>query len=229
MASLRYQRINDRLRSERGIPIYDGPLWEIYVTIRPRCVAEIRGRALALWVVSLYAEGVPLDEIWSDFVNKDDVWRWISPLEQEFLSNSKPDADEAQSLVWRIESAWVLLWALGFIDELHWPVSCCDTKHFVRVMMLAARDPLSFERNSKLRSVDQIGDAHSVTMRLHWAIVDAHQNQRQIPANLDWLNPNQFIDAAPTLAGRLLEERHRALNWLLRQFGEDWDEIEIHT
>ena len=96
-------------------------------------------------------------------------------------------------------------------------------------MVLAARDPLRFEQSSKLRSTSQLTDARAITMRIHWAVTDAYLNQRQIPANLDWLYPTEMINAAPTLIGRLVEERHRAFNWLLRQFGEDWDEIEIHT
>ena len=229
MTIQRYHQINDYLRRERGVPTYDGPLFEIYVTVRPRSITEICRRTLALWVVSLYAEAVPLEEIWSKGVRKDDVWPWTSPLEREFLGTSQPDADEAQSLVWRIESAWVLLWALGHIDELDWPIAYCNSDQFARTMVLAGRDPLSFERASELRSVDQLIDAHSLTMRLHWAVNDAYLNHRQIPANLNWLHPSEMIDAAPTLIGRLVQERHRALNWLLRQFGEDWDEIEIHT
>ena len=225
----RYERINAQLRNERGVPIFPSKLWgpdEKDVTLRTP--QEVANRIFPLQAVSIRGEGIPLEELWSEFLPREKVWPHATPEERRFLSEPRPDPDEARDLVWRLESIWVLVWALGHLPELPWPDAMCDT-HKLMSIICPARDDPSFVRNARLRDKREILDMREMTMRLSWAITDAYLNHRQIPANLDWINPSEWVDAAPTMVGRLCQERHLALNWLVRFGDADWDDVDTPT
>lgn len=227
--SARYERINAMLQNERGVPVFPGPLWtydEADVVLRDP--QEVARRVFVLWAVSLRGEGISKQELWGEFLKKRDIWPYASPEEKRFLNESRPNPDEAQNLVWRLESMWILAWALGHLPALPWPDGMCDTRRLMELIAPARDDP-AFVSQAKLRDKSEILDAQETTMRLHWAIRDAHLNQRRIAANLDWKNPTEMIDAAPTMAGRLIEERHYVLNWLVCFGNADWDDVDTPT
>jgi hypothetical protein len=225
----RFERINATLRKERRVPIYSGPLWtydEAGVVLRePR---EVARRVFVLWAVSLRGEGISREELWSEFLDRQLVWPWASPNEKLFLDDVALDLDEAQNLVWRIESMWVLLWALGKLPDLLWPDSMCDTRHLMD-LVLPARDDPAFVEHARLRPKSELLDAQELTMRLHWTIRDAWLNQRLIPSNLNWKTPSEMIVPVPTIVGRLIEERHYALNWLVGFGNQEWDDVQTPT
>lgn len=224
----RHERVNASLK-KRGVPTYAEPLWspdDAEVTLRePGQVAQ---RVFALWAVSLRGEGISTKEIWTEFLDRTMVEPWFTGEERRFLNQDTPDPTEAADLVWRLESMWVLVWALGHLPRLSWVDQMCDTRQLMEIVVPASTDS-TFVNHAKLRSKSEILDARELAMRQHWAIRDAYLNQRQIPANLDWKNPTEMIPAAPSMAGRLVEERHHCLNWLIRFGNTDWDNVDTPT
>ena len=111
---------------QRAVPVYWGPLFvddDDDVHIQP--AGDVARRVLVLWAVELRAEGIPQTEALG-IIEQLDLWSSVSPSEKAFLQNDRPDPDECRRLVWRLESIWVLMWALGYIEELDWPSGMCD-------------------------------------------------------------------------------------------------------
>jgi hypothetical protein len=88
-------------------------------------------------------------------------------------------------LEWRLESIWVLLWALGRVEVLDWPGGMCDVPRLVELMRPYEDDP-GLSSNADLRPRSEILDEQDLTMRVHWAIRDAWLEGRMIPDGLDW-------------------------------------------
>ena len=105
-----------------------------------------------------------------------DLWRTVSPLEKAFLENNNPSPGECQQFVWRLESIWVLLWALGHIEQLDWPSGMCDVPTLVSLVRPHEASQ-SFITSARLRPITEILDAQDLTMRIHWAIRDVYLHQ----------------------------------------------------
>src|SRR6266478_1425802 len=106
---------------QREAPVYSGPLMvddDEQAKLQP--APEVARRLLVLWAVELKAEGCPQSEA-VGLVENLNLWSSVSPSEKKFLQNENPDPEECQRLVWRLESIWVLLWALGYVEQLDWP------------------------------------------------------------------------------------------------------------
>ena len=67
---------------------------------------------------------------------------------------------------------------------------------------------------ANLRTVSSILDEADLIYRYHWALVDAELYDTAKPQGL----------LAP-----VVEERHRALNWLIGYQDQDWDEVTTDT
>ena len=235
-----WEHANDRQRQRaarslkqlrtREVPVYSGPLFvDDDETVNLQTPQDVARRCLVLWAVELRAEGIPKDEA-RGLIDQLDLWKSVSPEEKRFLEEDHPDPDESQKLVWRLESIWVLLWALGYVDELDWPDDMCDVTKLVEIIKPQEANP-EFITGAKLRSKAEILDAQDLTMRIHWAIRDAYLNQGgMIPADLDWSKDDDAIHVSRSPAVGVVEQRHYTLNWLVRFLNpEDWDHVDTPT
>ena len=59
-----------------------------------------------------------------------------------------------------MEAEWVLMWALGYIDELGWPASTCDVPRLVEVIKPVVADA-GFIETAQLRPKHEILDAQT--------------------------------------------------------------------
>ncbi|MFZ6873107.1 DUF4272 domain-containing protein [Undibacterium sp. Di27W] len=206
----------DNFLTDKGIavPAHLPPLVsERELQLRP--VAEILGRALALYVVALRAESVathqpiPSHELTERFPQ---VHAWLSPSEREFLETEEPGDDVLPQFAWRYESLYVLEWVLGLQDELVFTDAICDVPLIARTMMnLDFEDTLA---KASTRPASQILDALDLHYRLHWLIRQARMKKEMLPQDLD--------------AG-VIYERHYALNWLVNFENAEWDEVDTPT
>lgn len=176
-----------------------------------RKVDDVALRAMALLVVAVKAEG--LEQHFVDIlVENYQLASVFSPNEKKFIGNPNPSQHDKTQFVWRYEAAWVLLWALGYVEELKPPTEICDVP--ASVSFLQQRNREQFIKDSKLRSITDILDQNDLIYRYHWAVVDARVNGLKIPAE---------IDASVVL------ERHYVLNWLIGYMEQDWDNITTDT
>ncbi len=213
---------------KRHVPVYQGPLFvDDDATIRsPQDAAR---RVLVLWAVELRAEGVPQKEA-RQIIDHLSLWEFVSPKERQFLDDPNPSPKECQALVWRLESLWVLLWALGYVEELDWPSGMCDVKRLAGILGPREADP-TFITHAKLRDKDKLVDAQDLTMRIHWAIRDAYLHQGgMIPEKLDWSGDPEYMPVTIAAVVGVVEQRHHTLNWLVDSLeNENWDHVDTST
>lgn len=229
------RQANRALRSfnelkKRCVPVFQGPLCvadDGEVTIQSP--QEVARRALVLWAVELRAEGVPQEET-LQLINQQFLWDSVSPKEKLFLNEGNPDPEQCRRLVWRLEAIWVLLWALGYVEDLKWPSGMCDVPKLAGLISSHEDDP-NFIAKAHLRTTAEILDAQDLMMRTHWAVRDAMLHRGgTIPEGLDWSGKSEFIPVTMSAAVGVVEERHYVLNWLVNYLApKDWDSVDTPT
>jgi hypothetical protein len=225
----RAARSFDILR-QRGVPAYWGPLFvEDDDKVKTQPASEVARRVLVLWAVELRAEGVPQAET-LELIEGLELWNSVSPSEKAFLQNENPSPDECRKLVWRLESIWVLMWALGFIESLDWPSSMCDVPKLAGLVS-PHEDDAAFIASARLRPTSEILDAQDLIMRIRWAIRDAYLHQGgMIPEELHWTEQSEYVPVTVSAAVGVVEQRHHSLNWLVNFLDpEDWDHVDTPT
>lgn len=197
--------------------------------VRLQSASEVSKRLLVLWAVELKAEGVPQAEM-IQLIEKLQLWPSVSPSEKKFLENLNPDPEECRKLVWRLESIWVLLWALGYVEQLDWPSGMCDVPQLVELVRPMEDDPVVITK-AKLRPVAEILDAQDLIMRIHWAIRNAYLHQDGlIPDGLDWSGDCDWVPVSMSASVGVVEQRHYTLNWLVNFLEpSDWDHVDTPT
>jgi hypothetical protein len=215
---------------KRSVPVYQSPLFvddDEKVKIRPP--DEVARRTMVLWAVELRAEGVPQADTLG-LIEQLDLWKSVSPSERAFLEKQDPDPEECQRLVWRLESIWVLMWALGHIEQLDWPSGMCDVPNLAGLVSPHEADS-AFITSPRLRPASEILDARDLTMRIHWAIRDAYLHQGgMIPEGLNWSQDSEYVPVAMSAAVGVVEQRHHTLNWLVNFLDpENWDNVDTPT
>ncbi|NQU22306.1 MAG: DUF4272 domain-containing protein [Candidatus Nealsonbacteria bacterium] len=215
---------------KRNVPVFPGPLFvDDDEEVEMQSPQDVARRTLVLWAVALRAEGIPQDEALA-LIEQLDLWGSVSPEEKRFLQDDAPDPEESQQLVWRLESIWVLLWALGYIEELSWPSDMCDVPALVEVLNPHESNS-EFVTGATLRSTAEILDAQDLIMRIQWAIRDAYLNQDgMIPENLDWSQDGGMVSVTVSPVVGVVEQRHYTLNWLVNLLDpKDWDHVDTPT
>lgn len=135
----------------------------------------------------------------------------LSPRERAFLTGPLRENDCVQ-MGWRIEAAAPLLWHVGRVLELPRPDA-----------PIGAGTPMDFldelspeEVLTPLgeRAIAEVLDEADLIYRYHWAARDARLKGRQPPAGLN-------LD--------VIQERHKALNWLIDYDRAEWDDVTTDT
>lgn len=176
-----------------------------------RTTEEVATRAMALCIVAAKAEGLEqpvVDQLVKDFK----LQSVLTPEEKEFIENREPSRHERVQLLWRFECYWVMLWALGFVEELDRPDHICDAKKAVSILLENGRE--GFLKKAQLRPQSELLDAADLIYRYHWAVVDARIENLEVPAGLD---------------ADVVMERHYALNWLIGYLNQEWDDVSTDT
>jgi hypothetical protein len=215
---------------QKAVPVYWGPLTiPDEDEVARQEVGEVIRRILVLWIVTLRGDGVPQGEA-LDMFEDSDLWEALSPAEREFLLTDSPSVDDCRKFVWRLESIWVLLWALEYVDELAWPHLQCDVSRTIELLE-RLQDDVMEQRLPRLRELSEILDVCDLTMRIHWAIRDAYLHRGGIlPSDFDWSGSSDFLPVVLCDGTGVIEERHHTLVWLTNGLtGIDWDDMDTST
>lgn len=175
----------------------------------PKTIAQ---RCLALTLVSLKGEGLEqevVERVYADL----GLEGLLSPMERSFYESPEPSQQDKVNFVWRYESLFVLLWALGYTDDLGYPGSICDVQAVVKLVH-SKQGVAGLLEGSAPKSKEEVLEEADRIYRLHWAVVDARLRGQKAPADLE--------------AG-VVYERHYALNWLIGYQGVEWDDISTDT
>jgi hypothetical protein len=198
--------------TREGVPyMAQLPVIETSSEAKPRPKIEVAYRALSLLTVALKGEG--LDQaIVEEIVQEHGLFAHLTPKEAAFFATESPVQHDRTQFSWRYDCAWVMLWALGYVETLGRPSTICDVPRAVSYMK--DQTTSQFILNAKDRPIAEILDAADIIYRYHWAVRSARLNGRPVPAGL---------------APGVVQERHQALNWLIGCRAEQWDDITTDT
>ena len=130
----------------------------------------------------------------------------LTPMEQQVIAGTISEAG-AMNATWKYESLWVLLWALGIVEELSFPNEICDCDLIMDTMgEFEGLD--DFMAHTTLRPIEEILQALDLHYRYHWAAVNARVNGSD-PAGID---------------EGIVMERRAGLEWLCCK-GEENDNL----
>jgi hypothetical protein len=187
------------------------PVIETEAEARKRTKVEVAYRALALLAVAVKGEGLEQEMV--ERMKRDyGLASHLTPKEAAFVLDKNPSQHDRIQFSWRYEAAWVLLWALGYVEELEPPSMICDVPRAVSIMK--ERSAEQFIADARLRPLAQILDEADLIYRYNWAVVDARVNGDPPPSGLD---PG------------VVQERHHALNWLIGYMEQEWDDVSTDT
>ncbi len=208
----RKARSHAQLQAE-GVPISEGglPTIETVAQSHRRHREEVAQRAIALVIIAAYGETRD-KEMTIDVIERFDAASYLTPRERAFLQDDEATDSDFVQFIWRYEGLNVLLWALGFSDELPYPDKIADVPWMVNQFMENGIE--GFWEKAKLRDQSELLDAADLIYRYHWATRQAEREGTDMPAGLEW--------------GVVLE-RHYALNWLIGYLDQDWDDVSTDT
>ncbi|MCE5168867.1 DUF4272 domain-containing protein [Paenibacillus profundus] len=209
------------LLTEQGIPVIDHLpviVGDDDALIRPK--EEIVQRAIALCMIAMYAGGLAEE---SDLAREREFIHMImeqygaesffTENERDFLTDDNPDRTDMIQFAWMYECCWVLLWALGYVEQLDFPGDICDVQSAIDVLRNAG-DYDTFYNNAVVRTKAEILEQTDRIYRYDWACVNERINNRPIPGGLN---------------DEVVVERHRAFNWLICYMDADWDHVRTDT
>lgn len=211
--AVRRKERSESLLAEQGIPINRGlPKLPVASEVNPRPVEEIAYRVLCLLPIAGRGCGLdPADE--KQIIDDYDLIDHFTPKERAYLNDPSPSEPTKINFNWRFEAAWVLLWALGYIDEeLSKPTSICDVQRAYGIVF--DRDREQFIADARPLPISKILDEADLIYRYNWATNEARLRGREAPSGLN---------------NSVIVERHYALNWLVYDEFQDWDDVEIDT
>jgi hypothetical protein len=188
-----------QLKNEEVPTTPDWPPLPDSTRVKLRTTQEVAHRAVAVCFTALKAEGANQDTI-EGLVRRYKARKFFTPAEWEFVDNNAPTNDDRNRYLWRYEDLAVLMWALGYSEELSRPDRACDVRR--TVSHLSNRTLEQFLADAKLRDIQELLDAADLTYRYNAAIDDAKRRGKPAPAGLD---------------RQVVRQRHQILSWLIGQ------------
>lgn len=201
---------NRDLRATSGLPPV---IAETEVVLRSE--GAIVERLMALFAVAVRAESVaskspmPSDEIMQRIGLADSA---LSPLERKFIMDRLPTQKDTVQFAWCYECALTLAWAVGVVDKLPFPGATCDVDLLAQKLLKLGVGGVNAV--AKLRPTSELLDSLDLHQRLHWITRQAKVAKKEAPAGL---------------VPGVIQERHRALNWLVQFENAHWDDVDTPT
>jgi hypothetical protein len=201
------KRRSELIMLSKGVPIDPAlPPMDCSVDLAPRRRQDIALRALCVLMTAIKADRMHQTMVLR-VVRQYGLAAYFSPSEKNFIRELDPPNAAKMQFSWRYESAWVLLWALGYVEKLESPARRCDSDFAVGSMREKTRQ--SFIAEASLRPLEQILDQADLAYRYRCSLVQTATENG---------SPSVNLNAA------IVFERHHAFNWLIRYSDRDWDE-----
>ena len=205
---------SERICKMHGLAVYSDP-HALFVDpdekVSIRSKQEVLDRLSALLYVCLKSEN--LEQKALDKVDKEyHSLSHLSEKEKNYVNSPHPDEQQKIDANWRYECLHVMLWSLSLVDTLDYPDHMCDVEQDLKTIHGLSLAQL--EEKAKLRSKKEILDQADLALRIDWACVNARMEKQPVPGNLNC---------------EVVQERHYALNWLIRYLDQSWDDISTDT
>lgn len=220
-AQMRKKRSIEILKAHNVPYIQHLPVIEIANNVKIRTVEEIAQRAVTCLLaiqVACDAAGAPGNfkksrKFFGEKLIELGLEGFLTQKEQKIFKG-KCNNQDFVSMTWKYEAYWILLWALGIVEQLDYPSEACDCEFAIHAVA-DCNSMNDFMKKVKLRDISEILDEADLIFRYDWACVDARIHDEEAPAGLD---PD------------VVYERHCGLNWLIDADGADnWDNVATNT
>jgi Domain of unknown function (DUF4272) len=179
---------------------------------------EVGCRMIILYTISHCVHNLDEREEIIEWLESENLWQKVSPIERKFLKNPIPERKELINLSWRIESALTLGWALNLIPilpKLNKKDNEDSITKFFKVVPFICEPTTQFLQNLEFRNVDEIYEENLINELATTYFRDLFFSGKEDKTNINRLT--SF-------------ERHLVLNWLRSFMGiEDWDETDTST
>ena len=174
---------------------------------------EVGERLILLAAASAVAADMDRQEILS-WLRHEDLWSKASPAEKAFLSADRPSEKQTVYFSWQMEAVYVLGWALNLVPELDPPTEQASIGEILEQMPGPGDRVGPFIASCSLRPASEIQEAAEAALNAHAYCRRAKSVGEPEPHGYD-------IEVA--------QERHRALNWLIRYENAEWDDVATDT
>lgn len=190
------------------------PLIESEDEITLRSPEELLRRLVALWAVVdkafLRAESET-----PAYIAAQGMQAWLSGVELNFLLAEPPAERDTIHFSWQLEALYFVAWCAGLLESGELPTEESSVKPILDLFPSGTEAPERLRAAIRPRNKTDILDRADLLYRLHWAVRDAR------------------LKDAPAIAGingGVVQEWHRAVNWMIR-YGEedDWDQVGTDT
>jgi hypothetical protein len=109
-----------------------------------RSQEEILNRAIVLSYMGLKSEGLE-KELLDGFEKKYQITDQFTPEELKYKNASKPTDQQTTDANWKYEGLHVMLWSMGYIDELVYPDVLCNVGNDVKIIFSRTKEQLLSE------------------------------------------------------------------------------------
>ena len=209
---------NEKIKS-MGIACYEQlPMTESAEEVSLKTTEEICRRAAASMISIQLACDISAGESYEESLDffepllaRFDVGNDLNETEKSLFDKTYT-MEDAMLITWTYECCWVLLWALGLIDDMGFPSDTCDCMKAVNIIS-QCNDLNELMEKCSPRDIEEILDELDLHYRYHWACV-----HKQI-------KPETEIGE---LYHDVVTERRRGLEWLISD-EDDWFEISLDT
>jgi len=177
-----------------------------HLSIRP--LEHVVRRFIALTILVSNAEGLE-SHVALDLAGHFHITNEYTVDERKFIENPNKEPNSSRLFQWQYERAWVLLWALGFIDDLGSAAKPCDGRVPGEILRQLGTTGAILEE-SKLRAKEEILDLADLYYRFNEIRKHYYERGKEIPASLE---------------PAVVYERHFGLSWLIGFGQKEWEEL----
>ena len=179
-----------------------------------RLPEDVARRALALFATTGVAFGADRDEV-IDWLRENGLWAELSPMELAFLENPSPPEKVIVDRGWDSESLIVLAWALGHVSQLPAADEQCELGQLGDAFPpFADISAHAFIADARLRPDTELQQLQEECFHLHAEGRNARLQNRA---------PRKAVNI------EIIQERHRAINWVNGYDSAPWDEVTSDT
>lgn len=198
-----------------GVRIHEHlPPIEAEDQVELRSIDEVFKRLIALWSVAGTAM-LPGNTYFREYVVENNLQGWLSKRELEFLLREQPNKQQTIQFSWQLEALYFLGWCAGLFEHIAIPIVESSVKEFMDIFPQKKELPDQLRSAIQLRKKSDVLDQADLLYRLHWAV----RNFRLSAS-----------ETTPSVNGGIVQEWHRAANWMIRYDQEDnWDYVATDT
>ena len=175
-------------------------------------------RMIILLAVATTASELNDRQIISDWLKRENIWKYVSPNEKALFEGNVSDSQELIDFSWQIECAYILGWTINLTQHRPIPTEMVSEKHledFINRVPAYGDHLNDFLKSLNYREPSEIYDEN-----LFYELATTYFRDLLFNEQKDVSNINRQVSFL----------RHWALNWVRQFMGiHEWDDTDTST